>query len=202
MVRRFMAKSEETRILSLLSGYPAKVPFWLKLLGWADQQIELQFLKGEQMSEIKLNVGDALGRTQYEILPGVSSADAINEMCKQVHKANERWWLDLTRPIPHQPSGTVMGYSPAERNVGEMLCLVHSEISEALEGHRKNLQDDKLPHRKQIEVELADAIIRIFDIAQGLGLDLGGAYEEKMAYNAKREDHKIENRLKEGGKKY
>jgi NTP pyrophosphatase (non-canonical NTP hydrolase) len=53
-----------------------------------------------------------------------------------------------------------------------------------------------------IEVELADAIIRIFDLAAGLKLDLGGAYEEKMAYNAVRKDHKIEARLKPGGKAY
>lgn len=82
------------------------------------------------------------------------------------------------------------------------LCLIHSEISEAMEGHRKNLQDDKLPHRKMIEVELADAIIRIADLAGALGLDLGGAVVEKMAFNASRPDHKKENREKADGKKY
>ncbi len=89
-----------------------------------------------------------------------------------------------------------------ERNVPEMLCLIHSEISEAMEGHRKGLMDDKLPHRKMVEVELADALIRIGDLAGYLGLDLGGAIVEKMAYNAKRADHKIENRMAEGGKAY
>lgn len=88
------------------------------------------------------------------------------------------------------------------KNVGEMLCLVHSEISEAMEGHRKNLMDDKLPHRKMIEVELADAVIRIGDLCGYLNLDLAGAVLEKMEYNANREDHKIENRMKPGGKAY
>lgn len=92
--------------------------------------------------------------------------------------------------------------TPRERNVGEMLCLVHSEISEAMEGHRKGLMDDKLPHRPMIEVELADALIRIGDLAGHLNLDLGGAIIEKMAYNAAREDHKLENRAKAGGKAY
>lgn len=72
---------------------------------------------------------------------------------------------------------------PIKRNIPEMLCLIHSEISEALEGYRMNLNDNKLPHRKSIEVELADALIRIADLAGYLGLDLGGAYVEKLLYN-------------------
>ena len=87
-------------------------------------------------------------------------------------------------------------------NVPEKLCLIHSEISEAMEGHRKNLMDDKLPHRKQIEVELADAVIRIADLAKGLDLDVAGAIAEKLEFNKIRPDHKKENRIKEGGKRY
>lgn len=89
-----------------------------------------------------------------------------------------------------------------KRNVPEMIALIHSEISEALEGYRKDLQDDHLPHRKSIEVELADALIRIGDLAGYLNLDLGGAILEKMQYNENRADHKIENRAKAGGKKF
>ena len=88
------------------------------------------------------------------------------------------------------------------RNKGEMLCLVHSEISEAMEGERKDLMDDHLPHRKMAEVELADAVIRIMDYAGRFDYDIGGAIQEKLAYNAKRSDHKIENRTQNGGKKF
>lgn len=82
------------------------------------------------------------------------------------------------------------------------IALIHSEVSEALEGARKNLMDDHLPHRKMIEVELADVIIRVADLCGALKLDLGGAVVEKLEYNANRADHKKENRNKVGGKKF
>lgn len=90
----------------------------------------------------------------------------------------------------------------SKRNFGEMLCLVHSEISEAMEGHRKSLMDDHLKQRPMAEVELADAVIRIFDLAGGMGYDIAGAIAEKLHYNTQRPDHKMENRKADNGKKY
>jgi NTP pyrophosphatase (non-canonical NTP hydrolase) len=114
----------------------------------------------------------------------------LTELSKQVHAANIKWWQD---PMTQQP---------IKRNKGELLALIHSEISEALEGERKNLMDDKLPHRKMAEVELADALIRILDYAAGFGYDMQGAFDEKMAFNAVREDHKHEARIIAGGKQF
>jgi NTP pyrophosphatase (non-canonical NTP hydrolase) len=86
--------------------------------------------------------------------------------------------------------------------VGTKMALIHSEVSEGLEGYRKALMDDKLPQRPALEVELADAVIRIFDLAGGMNYDIGGAIAEKLEYNAKRTDHKLENRSKENGKAF
>lgn len=121
-----------------------------------------------------------------------ASPHGINAYANVIHSLNVHagWWHDIETG------------KPLERNVGEMLCLIHSEISEAMEADRKDLMDDKLPHRKGIEVELADAMIRILDFAGATGLDIGGAMVEKIDFNLKREDHKPENRIKEGGKKY
>ena len=100
------------------------------------------------------------------------------------------WWNDLQTG------------EPKDRNDGEIIALMHSELSEALEGLRKDRNDDHLPHRKSVEVELADTLVRIFDYAGARGLDLAGALIEKLAYNAKRADHKPENRAKADGKKF
>jgi hypothetical protein len=76
----------------------------------------------------------------------------INRVTHHCHFAALKagWWHDL------ETGDDLRG----RRNVGELLCLVHSEISEAMEGARKGLMDDKLPHRSMFEVELADALIQ------------------------------------------
>jgi hypothetical protein len=95
-----------------------------------------------------------------------------------------------------------MGWHNKPREVGTDIALCHSELSEALEGARKDLNDDHLPHRKMFEVELADTIIRILDTAEKYGVDVAGAVAEKHDYNANRADHKLENREAQGGKKF
>lgn len=134
----------------------------------------------------------------------------VSELVQACHGAslNAGWWTfnadgqshDLTRIIKHPQ--TPMEKLLAGALVAQKLCLIHSEVSEGMEGHRKGLMDDKLPRRTMLEVELADAVIRIADLAGALDLDLGGAIAEKLAYNAQRPDLKPEARAAAGGKTY
>lgn len=87
----------------------------------------------------------------------------MNELAAECHANNAKWWVDLE-------TGERL-----DRNKGNMIMLMISELAEAMEGFRKDLNDDKLPKRKMAEVELVDAIIRIGDFAGGFGYSLNEA---------------------------
>ena len=114
---------------------------------------------------------------------------SIQSKCHALARASG-WWTDLETGQPKQ------------RNKGELIAFMHSELSEALEGERKDLMDDKLPHRKMAEVEFADVLVRLFDYCGGYEYDLAGAMDEKLEFNAQRDDHKIASRKQAGGKAF
>lgn len=115
----------------------------------------------------------------------------INELAKQVHQ-----------------NAKDKGFFEKEKNIGEMLCLIHSEVSEALEADRKNnycpvnilgvygWTDDEsfVTHFKEttkntFEDELADIVIRVMDLAAFKGIDLEAHIKAKMRYNSMREKY-------------
>ena len=122
------------------------------------------------------------------------TAQAGQRLQREAHGAAKEsgWWTDLKTGEPID----------AKQVVPEKLMLIVSEVAEGMEGHRKSKMDDHLPHREMLEVELADALIRIYDLGGALGFDLGAATAEKMEYNRNRPDHKLKNRQAAGGKKY
>jgi len=73
----------------------------------------------------------------------------LNELAQQMHAQNVAagWWKDMNRDL------------------FQTLQLTSTELAEATEGERKDLMDDHIPHRKMGEVELADTLIRILDLA-------------------------------------
>lgn len=116
------------------------------------------------------------------------SANVLTTAC---HLASKRagWWENINPRDPYV--------------IATKLMLGVSELAEAMEGARKGLKDDKLLEKEMLEVELADCVIRVFDLAGALGYsDFGGTLAAKMAFNATRVDHKKEHRDGENGKRF
>lgn len=120
-----------------------------------------------------------------------AAAVDLNDYAAQSRCNNDKWWRNPNTGEPLEG-----------RNRAELMMLMVSEISEAMEGMRRAKMDDKLPDRRMEEVELADCLIRIFDYAGEYGLDLEGAYQEKRAFNWTRHDHSHEARRASDGKKF
>lgn len=115
----------------------------------------------------------------------------IDQLISDAHSiaCSRGWWVD---------KGT--GQSKA-RNFGELIALMHSELSEALEGDRSSLMSDHIDGFTRVEEEFADVLLRIFDCSGAMGLRLGEAFTAKCRYNLFRPDHSLEAR-KAGGKAY
>jgi NTP pyrophosphatase (non-canonical NTP hydrolase) len=103
----------------------------------------------------------------------------FNRLAEQVHQiaVDKGWW--------NEP-----------RNDGEIIALMHSELSEALEYLRHdNPASDHIPDFTGVEEEMADVIIRILDMAPSRGWRIAEAILAKMEYNRGRP-------IKHGGKKF
>ena len=99
----------------------------------------------------------------------------LNELCKEAHAISiSKGWYDTERGFP------------------ELIALCHSELSEALEAYRDGghvaLIYNHAPNKPEgVPVELADTLIRIFDLCGFYGIDLDQAFRVKMEYNKTRE---------------
>lgn len=155
------------------------------------KQVALVNVGQEKETLIFSAMADADWEAEKSMIEAEQMESAINFLVATVHRANAKWWVDPLTGLPK------------ERNIGEALMLCVSELSEALEGDRKDLMDDKLPEYEMFSVEVIDCLIRLFDLLGGLHIEKAGEiFKKKMAYNAHRVDHKLENRILPGGKKY
>lgn len=82
------------------------------------------------------------------------------------------------------------GWHDKDRSFGDVISLIHSELSEALEDYRdgKSINEVYWEGEKPcgIPVELADVLIRIFDFCGQNGINIQSALEKKMKYNKTR----------------
>lgn len=120
--------------------------------------------------------------------------NAIFKLQVTCHDANKRWWQDPKTGKPISPETPYL--------VPAKIMMIVTELAESVEGHRRGAMDSHLTMRPSLEVELADALIRILDLAGALNLDLAGAVVERLAYNAVRPDHAHKARTADGGKAY
>jgi|APCry4251928276_1046603.scaffolds.fasta_scaffold10863_4 NTP pyrophosphatase (non-canonical NTP hydrolase) len=100
----------------------------------------------------------------------------VKELCRTAHEESRR-----------------NGWYDAERNLGEMIALMHSEASEMLEAIRKPdpatgapKMSDKIPDFTLLEEEAADLMIRLADFAEHTKLRLEDAISAKLAFNRTR----------------
>lgn len=111
-----------------------------------------------------MSTQNALTETQIQFI------EAFNALASEVH-ANAK----------------AKGFWDKERNDGEMICLMHGELSEAHEAIRHgNPPDDHIPKYLGTEAEFADVIIRIMDAAEARGWFVAEAVIAKMTYNTTR----------------
>ena len=100
---------------------------------------------------------------------------SLSVLAKKAHKtAREKGWWD------RKPLWLVIWtWIKGERSLPEMLALIHSEVSEALDAYRKG-------DMKAFGKELADVMIRVMDTAEGTGVKIDFEVVDKMRFNATR----------------
>lgn len=88
------------------------------------------------------------------------------------------------------------GFRDEPLEFGRAVALMHSELSEALEGDRHhNPPSDHIPEFSAVEEEFADVVLRVMETSERMGLRTAEAVVAKLRFNRDRPK-------KHGGKKY
>ena len=107
----------------------------------------------------------------------------MDESKKQLFVESLRWAIKECHEMAKSK-----GFWDHSFNFAEKIALIHSELSEALEADRNTNPklSDKFPQFLERDVELADVLIRLFDLCGHLEVDLPAIVIAKMDYNSKR----------------
>lgn len=76
------------------------------------------------------------------------------------------------------------GFDVSKTNMGQNLMLIVTELGEALQAHRK--ENFGLEQKDTFEDELADTILRIFDLCEACNIDIEKQILWKMNHNKTR----------------
>ncbi len=115
------------------------------------------------------------------------AADSIGATIPDRMTPFVRGWVGTSADCYHIAKEKGFWENGEQRNDSEMVMLTVTELAEVVEGLRHgNPPDDKLPQFSAVEVEFADAIIRIMDQTYARGWRVAQAVEAKMKFNATR----------------
>lgn len=127
-----------------------------------------------------------------DLMDPPSREQMIEEAIRELRNGDERsesglkFTFDALQALIYQDAKE-KGWWEQDRNDGEAMMLIVTEIAEATEGLRKgNPPSEVLEGLSNVEEELADTIIRILDFAGGRGYKIGEAIIKKVAYNRSR----------------
>lgn len=163
----------------------------------------------------------------------MTALEQLDDLIATCHNASYAagWWHHADTGMPYIPGDKHVDGTPwigtafIQRElithywpmfIACKIGLIHSEVSEGFEAYRRGAKDDKLAHRLGLETEIADSMIRQFDLmgamkrAVALGvvdpathsMDLSASFFEKIGFNRDRPDHKIAARRAAGGKAF
>jgi phosphoribosyl-ATP pyrophosphohydrolase len=135
--------------------------------------VDLELVKNAK--ELGLNISKICENALKEAIKRMNNRDPIESPKFNVYEL-----VEICKEVANSHGFTVSWTKTLyDMSVPEALCLVHSELSEALEAYRDN-------NIQKFSEEIADVFIRLFHLVGDLDLDIVKAINEKIEKNKSR----------------